>query len=175
MVGRARLALTRGAGRFPGAVVVLTLLFLYLPILAVGYLSLSPNAQPTVPIDGFSLRWYSDVLADSRFVRAALTSFGLAVVSAVGGTALGLAGAHTIVRGQLSSRLRGAVALVIGLPLFVPTIVVAFGIGVATGVADIGFGYLPVIFGHLFWVLPFTTFLLTARYTELDDQLPEAA
>jgi spermidine/putrescine transport system permease protein len=175
MVGRVRLALTRGAGRFPGTVVALTLLFLYLPILAVGYLSLSPNAQPTVPIDGVSLRWYGAVLTDSRFVRAALTSFGLAVVSAVGGTALGLAGAHTIVRSQLPSRVRGAVALVIGLPLFVPTIVVAFGIGVATGVADIGFGYLPVIFGHLFWVLPFTTFLLTARYTELDDQLPEAA
>ncbi|MFB6292744.1 MAG: ABC transporter permease [Halonotius sp.] len=175
MVGRVWSVLRRGAGRFPGTVVALTLAFLYIPILAIGYLSLSPNAQPTVPIAGLSLEWYGEVLTDRRFVRAGVTSLSLGVLSAIGGTVLGLAGAHTIVRSRLPPRVRGGVALVIGLPLFVPTIVVAFAIGVTAGVTDIGFGYLPVIFGHLFWVLPFTTFLLTARYTELDDQLPEAA
>jgi len=175
MVRRLWPLLRRGAGRFPGVVVVLTLAFLYVPIIAITYLSLSPNPQPTVPIKGVSLRWYNAVLTDTRFIEAILSSVGLGIVSAVGGTTLGLAGAHTIIRSQLTSATRSAVALVIGLPLFIPTVVVAFAIGVTTGIMNLGFGFLPVALGHLFWVLPFTTFLLTARYTELNRQLPEAA
>lgn len=165
----------RGTGRFPGAVVAATLLFLYLPVVTVVYLSLSPAAQPTIPIDSVSLDWYRAVLTDSRFVRAMTTSILIGVIAAIGGTALGVAGAYTIVQSHLSQRRRQLIAVVIALPLFVPTVVVAFGIGVTAGELGIGFGYLPVIIGHLFWVLPFTTFLLAARYAELNEQLPAAA
>ncbi|MFB6298569.1 MAG: ABC transporter permease [Salinirussus sp.] len=165
----------RGAGRFPVVVVAATILFLYVPVAVVAYLSLSPTPQPSVPIESPSLRWYGEVLADRRFVRATLTSFGLGLVAAAGGTALGLAGAYTITRSRLARPVRRAVAVIIALPLFVPTVVVAFGIGVTTGLVGLGFGYLPVVFGHLFWVLPFTTFLLASRYAELDDRLGEAA
>jgi len=172
---RAVRVLGRGAGRFPGLVVGATLLFLYLPVAVVAYLSLSPGGQPTVPLESLSLRWYGEVLADRRFVRALTTSVGIGVVAAVGGTALGLAGAYTVTRSGFSRRARGVMAAVIGLPLFVPTVVVAFGIGLTADTLGVGFGYGPVVLGHLFWVLPFTTFLLAARYAELDDRLAEAA
>lgn len=175
MVRRINNLLVRGAGRFPGVVVVLTLLFLYLPVVVVGYLSLSPASQPTIPLEGFSLRWYGEVVADSRFLRSMFTSLGLGIVAAVGGTILGLAGAYTIVRSGLPSTVRAAVGVVIALPLFVPTVVVAFGIGITADRLGIGFGLLPVALGHLFWVLPFTTFLLAARYAELEEDLPSAA
>jgi spermidine/putrescine transport system permease protein len=175
MVTRVRRAMTRGVARLPAVVVVLTLVFLYGPVVVVGYLSLSPAGQPTIPIEAFSLRWYRAVLQDTRFVRALLNSFGIGIVAAVGGTALGLAAAHTITRSRLPRIARRAVAIVIALPLFVPTVVVAFGIGRASAVVGLGFGYVPILLGHLFWVLPFTTFLLAARYTELDDRLADAA
>jgi spermidine/putrescine transport system permease protein len=175
MVTRTRRLVTNGAGRLPGVVVGLTLVFLYGPVAVVGYLSLSPTGQPTIPLNSFSLRWYAEVFGDTRFLRALLNSFGIGVVAALGGTALGLAGAYTITRSRLGRTTRRMVALVIALPLFVPTVVIAFGIGRASAVVGLGFGYLPVLLGHLFWVLPFTTFLLAARYTELDRRLPEAA
>jgi hypothetical protein len=161
----------RGAGRFPGVVVALTLAFLYGPVLVVGYLSLSPTAQPTIPLDALSVRWYGEIAQSTRFVRALVNSLVIGVAAAVGGTGLGLAGAYTITRSRLSATVRRGLALVIALPLFVPTVVVAFGIGRASAIAGLGFGYLPVILGHLFWVLPFTTFLLAARYAELDAEV----
>jgi len=167
--------MTQGVGRFPGVVVALTLAFLYGPVVVVGYLSLSPAGQPTIPIESLSLRWYRVVLEDTRFVRALLNSFGIGAVVAVGGTALGLAAAYTITRSRVPRWARRSVAGIIALPLFVPTVVVAFGIGRASAVAGLGYGYVPIVLGHLFWVLPFTTFLLAARYTELDDRLGEAA
>ena len=175
MVGRIDRLLVRGAGRFPGAVVLVTFCFLYVPVAAVVYLSFSPNAQPTIPIEGISLRWYSEVFADRRFVRSMLTSLGLGVFAAVFGTGLGLAGAYSITRSGLSAPVRTGVAAVIALPLFVPTVVVAFGIGISADRLGVGFGVVPVALGHLFWVLPFSTFLIAARYTELDPKLPEAA
>lgn len=175
MVSRVRRVMTEGVSRFPGGVVALTLLFLYGPVVVVGYLSLSPTGQPTIPIETFSGRWYREVLRDRRFVRALFNSFGIGAVSAIGGTALGLAGAYTITRSRLPRWVRRGVAIVIALPLFVPTVVVAFGIGRASAVVGLGFGYVPIVLGHLFWVLPFSTFLLAARYTELDDNLADAA
>jgi spermidine/putrescine transport system permease protein len=165
----------RGAGRFPGVVVALALLFLYVPVAVVAYLSLSPSPQPTIPLDGVSVRWYAAVLTDSRFVRALVTSAVVGVLAAGGGTVLGVAGAYTITRSALPGLVRGAVAAAIALPLFVPTVVVAFGIGLTSDLVGLGFGYGPVLLGHLFWVLPFTTSLLSARYVELDERLPDAA
>jgi spermidine/putrescine transport system permease protein len=152
-----------------------TLLFFYVPVALVAYFSVAPTAQPTLPIEGVSFRWYRAVFADSRFVRGLATSVGVGVVAAVGGTALGTMAAHVIVRGRLPRRVRGAVALVVALPLFVPTIVVALGVGVFAGRVGLGFGLVPVLLGHLFWVLPFSTFLLAARFADLDTRLTEAA
>jgi spermidine/putrescine transport system permease protein len=165
----------RVAPRLLGLTTALTLLFFYVPVALIAYFSLAPTAQPTVPIEGVSFRWYRAVFADSRFVRGLVTSAGIGVVAAVGGTALGTIAAHVVVRGRLPRRVRSAVALVVALPLFVPTIVVALGIGVFTGRVGLGFGFGPVLLGHLFWVLPFSTFLLAARFAGLDAGLGEAA
>ena len=170
-----RRLLKYGAGRLPGVVVILTILFLYIPVLVVAYLSVSPSGQPTIPIEEFSLQWYIDVLTDQRFLRALMTSIGLGVFSAIGGTIFGLAGAYSLTWSDLSRPIQQAIGVIISLPLFVPTVVLAFGIGVTAGHIGIGFGLVPVAVGHLFWVLPFTTFLIAARYAELDIQLQAAA
>jgi len=151
------------------------LVFFYTPIVSILYLSFSPSNQPAVPISGFTLKWYNEVFADTRFMEGIMTSFGIGAVVAILGTVLGLMAAYTIVRSDLDKRLRGLIGLAISLPLLIPTVVIALAIGVFTGEMGIGFGIVPVVVGHLIWVLPFSTFLLTARYSELQDSLNEAA
>jgi len=158
-----------------GWVVISTCVFIYAPIAVLGYLSLSPTSQPAIPLEGWSLRWYATVLSDPRFMRGIMTSIGIGAVTALTGTLLGLLAAHTIMRAPASARLRSAVAAVIAVPLFVPTVVLAVAIGITAGRVGVGFGVLPVLAGHLVWVLPFTTFVLTARYAQLDTRLEAAA
>lgn len=162
-------------GGFFGVTVALTATFLYLPVAVVAYLSLSPQPQPSIPLDGTTLRWYGAVLSDTRFVRGLATSTGIGAVTAVVGTGLGLLAARAITREQLPRWARTGIALVVAIPLFVPTVVVALGIGIAAGRVGLGFGLVPVLAGHLYWVLPFSTFLLASRYVSLDDGLDEAA
>jgi spermidine/putrescine transport system permease protein len=162
-------------GGFFRVTVVLTAVFLYLPVVVVAYLSLSPGSQPSIPLDGVTLRWYGAVLTDARFVRGLATSAAIGAVTAVVGTGLGVLAARTIVRGRLPRWARIGVALVVAIPLFVPTVVVALGIGIAAGRLGLGFGIGPVLAGHLYWVLPFSTFLVASRYASLEDGLDEAA
>lgn len=152
----------------------LTMAFFYLPILTIVYLSVASSAQPSIPIEGVTLEWYEEVLTDRRFVRGLANSVGIATVSAILGTTLGLLAARTIVRSSLPRLYRASLALVIALPLFIPTVVLSLGIGLTAGYAGLGFGYGPIILGHLLWVLPFSTFLLTARFARLDDRLEDA-
>ncbi len=170
--GRATAAVRGGFFR---VTVVVTALFLYLPVVVVGYLSLSPAPQPSIPLDGATLRWYAAVLSDARFVRGLVTSCVIGVVAAVAGTGLGLLAARTIVRARLPGWLRASVAVVIAIPLFVPTVVVALGIGITAGRVGLGFGFLPVVAGHLYWVLPFSTFLIASRYATIDGRMSEVA
>lgn len=176
VAGRVRRRITAGVrGGFFRTTVVLTALFLYLPVVAVGYLSLSPASQPSIPLDGVTLRWYAAVLTDARFVRGLVTSGAIGAVAAVVGTGLGLLAARTIVRGRLPGWVRATVAVVVAIPLFVPTVVVALGIGIAAGRAGVGFGLGPVLAGHLYWVLPFSTFLIASRYATIDGRMTEVA
>ena len=170
--GRAAAAVRGGFFR---VTVVVTALFLYLPVVVVGYLSLSPASQPSIPLDGATLQWYAAVLSDARFVRGLVTSCVIGVVTAVAGTGLGLLAARTIVRARLPGWLRASVAVVIAIPLFVPTVVVALGIGITAGRVGLGFGFLPVVAGHLYWVLPFSTFLIASRYATIDGRMAEVA
>ena len=170
--GRAAAAVRGGFFR---VTVVVTALFLYLPVVVVGYLSLSPASQPSIPLDGATLQWYAAVLSDARFVRGLVTSCVIGVVTAVAGTGLGLLAARTIVRARLPGWLRASVAVVIAIPLFVPTVVVALGIGITAGRVGLGFGFLPVVAGHLYWVLPFSTFLIASRYATIDGRMTEVA
>lgn len=162
-------------GGFFRVTVVSTALFLYLPVVVVAYLSLSPASQPSIPLDGVTLRWYGDVLTDARFVRSLATSTAIGAVTAVVGTGLGLLAARTIVRRRLPRWVRVGVALVVAIPLFVPTVVVAVGIGIAAGRVGLGFGLGPVLAGHLYWVLPFSTFLIASRYATIDRRMAEVA
>lgn len=162
-------------GGFFRTTVVATAVFLYLPVVVVGYLSLSPGSQPSIPLDGVTLRWYGAVLSDARFVRGLVTSGVIGVVAAVAGTGLGLLAARTIVRARLPGWLRASVAVVVAIPLLVPTVVVALGIGITAGRVGIGFGLVPVVAGHLYWVLPFSTFLIASRYATIDRRMAEVA
>lgn len=156
-------------------IITFTFAFFYLPILAILYLSFAESSIPSYPIDSYTLKWYSQVFNDTRFIEGLYTSFEIGIVVSILGTIIGLMGAHTIVRSGLDKRLRLFGGIIIALPLFVPTVVIGVSLGLFASFINLGFGYLPVIMGHTIWVLPYSTFILTARYSELNAKLDEAA
>jgi putative spermidine/putrescine transport system permease protein len=109
-----------------GAVVVLILLFLIVPVLIVVPLSFSDTRFMTFPPPAYSLRWYEAFVGSPSWMAAARTTLTASVSAALIATPLGVAAAYGIQNGTHWSM--RYVRLVLMLPLMVPIIIVAVGV-----------------------------------------------
>ena len=105
---------------------VLYLAFLYVPVLLLPLFSFNDNIYVTLPFKGFTLKWYSNLLANSGLQSALWASVKVGVGVAVFSTFLGLLAARAMTRYRLPFR-RSLYALIM-LPLVIPYMV----IGVST-------------------------------------------
>ena len=82
-----------GTGRWQRRILVayaaLVLLFLIAPILAIVPLSFNGGSFLTYPLDGLSLRWYSEVQTTEKWLRALTNSLIIAVPATALATILG--------------------------------------------------------------------------------------
>jgi putative spermidine/putrescine transport system permease protein len=153
------------------ALTVLVVLFLVAPIFVIVPLSLSTSAFLQFPPPGFSLHWYSELLADPLWLDALMLSVRVGVGAMVIAAIAGTAGAYALVRGGTPPRLRVAVEALFVLPLAVPTIVYAVGAYlVATQLGLIGSAWmLTLVYAVL--GLPFVLLNVTAALRTTDRRL----
>ncbi|WP_308797811.1 ABC transporter permease [Agromyces silvae] len=100
--------------------------FLVLPTLVVVPLSFTEYTVLRWPPSGFTLDWYTEVLTDGNWRGAAVTSFQVAVLTAISATVLGGGIALAISRG--GSRGRSFATLGVLAPMIVPTVIMAVGV-----------------------------------------------
>lgn len=164
-VGRTRVPL---GGFYAGI-----LLLLYLPIVILFVFSFSANTRLSFPLQGFTLDWYADVLADPSLIGAARNSLFAAAAAATAATLLGALVALAVVR----FRFRGRSALLglAVLPLIVPFAVMGVAIFLLVVSVGIPKSLLTVAMGHSVLALPYATLILLARLSGIDPALEEAA
>jgi spermidine/putrescine transport system permease protein len=149
------------------------LAFLYLPVLFLPLFSFNDSQYIAFPLSGFSTRWYAALAADTAMLEALSNSLKVGAVTALLSTILGLLAAKAVTQ----YRLRGTPAMLgfIGLPLFIPDIVL--GIALLLLIAAIGFplSLATVVLGHLCICTPFALAVLIARFEGFDRNLEEAS
>jgi putative spermidine/putrescine transport system permease protein len=149
------------------------LLFLLLPIFVVVPMSLSDKASLRFPPAGWTLHWYSDLLASPDWRAAILRSTSAAFGAALLATPAGVAAALTLrtARGSWGDVVRGLALL----PLLVPSVLV--GIGVLFLYAQLGLNnsLAGLVLAHAALALPFVVVTVEAGLSHLDPTLPLAA
>jgi spermidine/putrescine transport system permease protein len=156
-----------------GTFVVLTLLFLFLPIVLIVLFSF--NASPTLsfPITGLTFGWYHEVLSDPLFVAALENSLKLAVVTAAAAGILGTAAAFGVTRfGQTA---RAAITYAVLLPSILPVLVIAIALAVFLNALGVDLSLETAAIGHILIAFPFVFLILRARLESFDFTLLEAA
>jgi ABC-type spermidine/putrescine transport system permease subunit II len=147
--------------------------FLYAPILSLFVLSFNDSQLLGLPLKGFTLRWYEEVIRSPELMRALWNSFAIGIASSAIATAIALLMAIAFRR---EFPLKSLLMKVILLPILIP--------GIVSGVIFLAFfGYLEVPFGlwttalivHVTWVLPFAFLTLYPRLHGLDRSFEEAA
>lgn len=161
---------------------VLTFLFLYVPILILVIFSFNAARQQTV-WTGFTLDWYAQMLQDAKAINAAKNSAIVAVISTAVSTVIGTLTALALDR----YRFRGRTAFegAMYLPIIVPEIVMAisllvffnFGFGLLQDWLGLrfSFGLGTITVAHIAFSFPFVAVVVRARLADFDRRLEEAA
>lgn len=153
--------------------------FLYLPIALLIIFSFNDSVLPGV-WTGFSLKWYSALFQNDDLIRAVLTSFEIAAMSATGAVTLGTLAAVSMVR---FSRFPGRTLFggLISSPLVMPEVMT----GLALLLMFVSFerligwpskrGMMTVTLAHITLGMAYVYLIVRSRLQDFDRSFEEAA
>lgn len=145
---------------------------LYAPIVVV--LVYAFNSGRTVAIwDGFSTHWFATAFSDENIQNAVGRSFTIAVASALLAVAFATPAALALCRTR--GRLRSSAETVVLLTIAVPELVIGVAILIFFVNADIPLGTTSMLLGHSVFNIGVVILLVRARFTDMNDELEEAA
>jgi len=150
-----------------------TFLFLYAPVVVIVVFSFEQGAYSSVPWDGFTLKWYSELTRTSTAIQTARNSILVAVPVTILGTAVATLGAVALVRVEF--RLKSLFRMVVLAPMTIPALILAISLLLFYNFVGISRGLLTIIAGQLVFVVPFVLLTVSARMSQFDPVLEEAA
>lgn len=139
--------------------------FILLPVGALVLFSFQDGRLPVPPFQGFSLRWYAEVLGDRDLMAALLNSALLAFASSALACALGFLAAWGLARHALPGA--AVVRAVLVMPLAVSTLIVGLGLLILLHRLGIGLSLWTAGIGHVVINLPLCFAIL---YAAMGDQ-----
>jgi len=160
-------------------VAICSLVFLYVPSLAVAVFSVN-NARYGLVWKGFTWKWYERLFNNEAILEAALNSLLAAGISTVAATILGTALALGLDRFPWPRRLTKAMDLLVHLPVVTPDIILAAALVLTfnflrglSGLFDLGMTTL--VLGHITFQISFVTLVVRSRLASLGRDIDEAA
>lgn len=152
---------------------VVILAFLYLPLLSVGFASISKARYLTFPIRRYAFDWYAEAFASSTVQNLLWTSLSVALIVTLISMVVGFFGALAFARYQW--RFRGMFQKAVLLPIFFPQTV----LGLALLIWFNSIGVIPdwktAVVAHLVWITPIATLIIAIRAYGFEPGLEEAA
>jgi putrescine transport system permease protein len=156
----------------------LVYLFLYAPLVFLIVFSFNSTRQDGI-FTGFSLRWYTALLEDSRLVEGFFLSLRVALISATLSTILGTFAAFVLVR---YSRFRGRAMFsgMVSAPLVMPEVIIGLSlllmmVAVQRAIGWPDRGMLTIVLGHTLLGMAYATVVIQSRLREMDRSIEEAA
>ena len=153
--------------------VVVPFLFLYAPLAIIAVFSFNDSQIQTLPLQGFTLRWYAELIGDVNLVNAlqrtlivAFTTVGLAIVV---GIAFAVVFAYMRVFGGV------VVQTALAIPVAIPGIVLGISIVIAAQLIGLRPGVGRVIMGHAVFVMPVVMLIVLNRLRRLDPSYVQAS
>lgn len=152
---------------------LLVIAFLYLPLISVGFASVSRARYLSFPITRYSTRWYGEALASGTVRDLLLTSFSIAVIVTLISVVVAFFGALAFARYQW--RLRTTFQKLILLPIFFPQTVLGLALLMWFNALGIIPSWKTAVVAHLVWIAPIATLIVAIRAYSFDPALEEAA
>ena len=157
---------------FGKTVMILSLIFFYLPIICVVVFSFNGSKSLTV-MKGFSLQWYERLFRDSQMMESVYTTVLVAVIATIVSTLTG-----TLAAVGLSKSRRVVKDLVLQIndfPIMNPEIVTAIGLMLFFITIGVERGLMTMILAHIAFCIPYVILSVMPKIRSLDPNLADAA
>ncbi|HML43465.1 MAG: ABC transporter permease [Hyphomicrobium zavarzinii] len=152
---------------------VLILAFLYLPLVAIGFASVSTARYLSFPIRQYTTQWYAQALESDTVSDLLWISLQVATIVTIVSMVLGFFGALAFARYQW--RFRRLYQKLILLPIFFPQSVLGLALLMWFNAIGITPTWHTAIIAHLVWIAPIATLIIAIRAYSFDPALEEAA
>jgi len=172
----------RSRGLFSRTLLVLGLVFLYVPILSMVVFSFNNSRLVTVwdSINSPTLKWYGALVSNEQILGAAWLSIQIAIVAATAAVVLGtLAGVALVRFGAFRGR-----ALLAGMttaPLVMPEVITGLSLLLLFVAAEQAIGWpkgggaVTITLAHITFCMAYVTVVVQSRLVGFDESLEEAA
>ncbi|RZV06374.1 putative spermidine/putrescine transport system permease protein/spermidine/putrescine transport system permease protein [Natrinema hispanicum] len=168
---------TRTTARLEGvtfrALITLVFAFLLLPVLIVILTSFTPQNFPAIPQEGFSLKWYQELLADQRLLNALTVSLIVSTVSAILSAIIGTIAAIGFVRGEFPYKEQ--ISTVMLLPMIISPVITGIALVRYFSTIQLPSGFPALILGHTVLSLPYVFLLVRSELLTYDRDLERAS
>ncbi len=142
------------------------MLLLVIPTLIVIPMSFSDSQYLEFPPSNWSIRWYSEYLESSKWMRATVTSFKIAILTMALATPLGTMAAYALfVSGHRAARM---IFVFLITPMIVPVILIAIGTFYAYGRLGLNNTITGLVLAHTALAAPLVMIVITSAFRTYD-------
>jgi putative spermidine/putrescine transport system permease protein len=147
--------------------------FLYLPLLMVAINAFNVSGFMAWPPPGFSLRWFSEALANETIIQAFVTSVVAALVAVAIALVLGTLAAMAVQRFSFFGR--ESISFLLVLPIALPGVVTGIALSSTFQTIGIPFGLMTIVIGHATFCIVIAYNNVIARLRRLPRSPEEAS
>ncbi|MBT7446870.1 MAG: ABC transporter permease [Tateyamaria sp.] len=152
---------------------VVIIFLLYLPLVSVGFASISKARYLSFPIKRYSTKWYGEAVQSSTVSELLTTSLWVAILVTIVSIVIGFFGALAFARYQW--RYRTLFQKLILLPIFFPQTVLGLALLMWFNSVGVIPSWKTAVVAHLVWIAPIATLIVSIRAYSFDPALEEAA
>lgn len=152
---------------------IIGVIYMLAPIVIVVINSFNSVAYNVFPPEGFSLKWYVNLLQQSTFLGAAIKSIVLGVTSAFVSLVVGTLASYSLVRSPLARH--EWIKSILLSPIVLPKMVLGVALFMFFSDIHVYGSFVSLILAHALISLPFVVSLISAALAGVDNALEEAA
>lgn len=157
---------------FKRGYLALVLLFLYTPIVVLILQSFNAG-KSRAKWEGFSFRWYAELLNDQAIMKALYVTLSIAVIAAIAATILGTLAAIGI--HAMRKRPQAVMMTMTNLPMTMPDIVTGISLMILFTFSKIERGYVTMLLAHITFNTPYVILSVLPKLKQMNKHTYEAA
>lgn len=162
------------SGRIMGRLYLgLMLVILYAPIFYLMYYSFNSGGHMR-EFEGFTLKWYKEVFADTRLIIIVINTAVLALLSSAVATILGFSGALAIVSVK-RNRTKNTLLSLNNVLIVSPDVIIGASFLVLFTLVGLKLGFMSVLLSHIAFSIPITVLMILPKLQEMPPTLVDAA